>query len=648
MIGDVESYKDKTSPDIRLMDKDQLLYFLNGFSHKLKADITISYEDSTGVIQRLDSYNDLDDQKPFHGNFCKQYHEQCDEHKSLCLLCDESIARKYYQGIWKTPMIYNCHLGMWDMSFPLKVDNKLIGVIFAGQIIVDDDLSNLRDSLSLDFGNEFFIEACTANENQISNIINIIESRAVVGVGYLKELLSKDSKAYQDMLRENGEIFISYKDFASRYRDFKEFGAMLEALITKLHKLTILYAQTELLTAMSVQLSNVATCHDLWWEEVQDVVNDFRNAVDLEHFEIYYRHKSDYIQKIGNEGIISKENAKRIPLDMTIRIPMDQLVHISQISEGEDLLSEFDFDSRALVYRSEVTDFENQNISTLLLISSPIDKKEDVDLANRFCEMIAVRTNISGIFLKMTEQREEYGKRVRRVSHYTKTMLHSALSNVRQLSKNKQVNRIMREHLENIEDSIKHAKLEMAELDMKPSNSPKSKSDILPAIDDVVNLLSSWADERCCTIEYQKPTRPVHVYMNQSQIKIAITNLLENAIKYSYAKHSVRLSVSVPGDSRVIIKFVNFGIGIPEDMIKQIRGEGQRGEIRDLERTNLLRTGSGLGLPIAIEFIEIHNGSLHIRSKPADDDERNPFHRYVTTVTVTLPMYKERRLNNEH
>jgi signal transduction histidine kinase len=227
-------------------------------------------------------------------------------------------------------------------------------------------------------------------------------------------------------------------------------------------------------------------------------------------------------------------------------------------------------------------------------------------------------------------------------------MLHNSLSNVRQLWKNRQVNIIIREKLENIEESIKLAKLEMAELDMKASYSHKDPLDILPVIDDVVNIFTSWAEERACIIEYQKPARPIIINMNQAEIKIAITNLLENAIKYSYAKHSVRLSVTIPDEWRVIIKIINYGIGIPEDKLKTIREEGQRGGIRDLERMNVIRTGTGLGLPIAIDFIESHSGSLHIRSIPADNNERNPYHRYVTTVTVTLPLYKERDRFNEY
>jgi signal transduction histidine kinase len=577
-----------------------------------------------------------------HGNFCKSYRELDENNEKACLQCDEHIARKYYQGLWKTPKIYNCHIGIWDMAYPLYVDNRLIGVIFAGQIIVDDDMTVLREKLSSDFNDEFYEGACSIAGSQITNIMNHLDSKAA-DHDFLKDLLAKNSKDHMDMLMDNEEIFISYEALASRYRDFKEFGSMLISLISKLHKLTVLVAQMDLLNTMSSQLSRVTTCFDLWWDTLQTVVNDFRRALNLDDFEIYYRFKSDYVQIIGNEGLITPDKAKRIPLDMAVGIPVDELVHLYQISINEDLLSEFHFDRQALVYRSEVTDVENQNISTLLLVSSPINNDDNIAFTKMFCEMIAVRTNISGIFEQMIREREDYKKRVRRVSHYTKTMLHNSLSNIRQLWKNRQVNIIIREKLENIEESIKLAKLEMAELDMKASYSHKDPLDILPVIDDVVNIFTSWAEERACIIEYQKPTRPIIINMNQAEIKIAITNLLENAIKYSYAKHSVRLSVTIPDEWRVIIKIINYGIGIPEDKLKTIREEGQRGGIRDMERTNVTRTGTGLGLPIAIDFIESHSGSLHIRSIPADNNERNPYHRYVTTVTVTLPLHKERR-----
>jgi signal transduction histidine kinase len=638
MSTELEDYINKTKPSIDLMDKDQLLYFLNGFSHKLKADITFTYKEMTGEIQRKESYRNLNTSKLKCGNFCEVYRESDVKHAEACQECDKNIALKYYQGNKNTPMLYCCHMGIWDMSYPIYIKNSLIGVIFVGQIIVDEEMSILREKLSSAIGDEFDISSCPTTGNQIDYIISNIKNKAISSKELLIYLLSKENT-------EDELTLISYDDLLTRFKDFKEFGIMLISLITRLHRSTVLIEQMNLINTISTRLSDVSTSTDMRWDTICDVAKCFRIAAELDNFDIYYRQKSFYIQKIGNKGIIPPEKAKQIPLDMAMVFPVDELVKPYDISEDDEFLTEYDINSQTLIYRSEVTDFENHNISTLLLVSSPVGKTDN-NFIQMFCEMLAVRMKVSGIFEQMIKEREVYTKRVRRVTHYTRTMLHNSLSIIHKTWKNKQANSVIREDLDNIEGCIRFAKLEMAELD-EPSKAKWEYRDLIPVIDDVINIMASWSVEKTCTIEYQKPSKPVIIYMNPAYIRIAFINLVENALKYSYAKHTIKIYVTVPDKYRVIIKIINFGIGIPEEMLEKIRKEGQRGKIPDLERSNVMRTGSGYGLPIAIDFVEEHNGFLQIKSTPADDNVRKPYHRYVTTVTVTLPITMKGKYHNE-
>ncbi|PIQ95194.1 MAG: hypothetical protein COV68_00520 [Nitrospirae bacterium CG11_big_fil_rev_8_21_14_0_20_41_14] len=72
----------------------------------------------------------------------------------------------------------------------------------------------------------------------------------------------------------------------------------------------------------------------------------------------------------------------------------------------------------------------------------------------------------------------------------------------------------------------------------------------------------------------------------------------------------------------MLISFVDSGCGISEDNLNRI--------FDPFFTTK--REGTGLGLSLALQIIELHKGKIHIESKPD----------YGTEVTVRLPVYRER------
>jgi len=90
-------------------------------------------------------------------------------------------------------------------------------------------------------------------------------------------------------------------------------------------------------------------------------------------------------------------------------------------------------------------------------------------------------------------------------------------------------------------------------------------------------------------------------------LKTAVTNLIENACKYS-SDHSVFIEVGL-GDKCVKVVFEDKGIGIPEEDIPKITEPFYRG-------TNTVATpGSGIGLSLVNQIVKNHNGSINIKSE---------------------------------
>lgn len=107
------------------------------------------------------------------------------------------------------------------------------------------------------------------------------------------------------------------------------------------------------------------------------------------------------------------------------------------------------------------------------------------------------------------------------------------------------------------------------------------------------------------------------------RIEQVMTNLLDNAIKYSHVGGSIEIHAGPESDGNIGVDVKDSGIGIPAEDLERI---GERFYRADRARSRAAG-GSGLGLAIARTLIEAHGGRLQISSTPGQG----------TTVTFTLP-----------
>jgi two-component system phosphate regulon sensor histidine kinase PhoR len=91
----------------------------------------------------------------------------------------------------------------------------------------------------------------------------------------------------------------------------------------------------------------------------------------------------------------------------------------------------------------------------------------------------------------------------------------------------------------------------------------------------------------------------------------AVTNLLDNAIKYSGEARKVMISSSVK-DRTLVIAVKDFGIGIKKEEMNKVFERFYRGGD---ELTRSVK-GSGLGLTLVKKIVEAHHGKVHVESEP--------------------------------
>lgn len=98
-----------------------------------------------------------------------------------------------------------------------------------------------------------------------------------------------------------------------------------------------------------------------------------------------------------------------------------------------------------------------------------------------------------------------------------------------------------------------------------------------------------------------------NVLCDCDRIKQVISNLIANAIKFSFEGGSINLSAAAV-DKEIVITVCDSGPGIPEEKKKMIFNKFAQLGTKD-------RTGLGLGLYIAKMFVEAHSGHLWVKSE---------------------------------
>ena len=101
------------------------------------------------------------------------------------------------------------------------------------------------------------------------------------------------------------------------------------------------------------------------------------------------------------------------------------------------------------------------------------------------------------------------------------------------------------------------------------------------------------------------------VRADQSALSVALSNLIDNAIKYSPGEPTVWVRWRKDQD-RAAISVVDRGVGIPRSEQQSIFGKFVRG--RAALDANI--KGTGVGLAIVQQIVAAHGGEIRVESEP--------------------------------
>jgi signal transduction histidine kinase len=119
--------------------------------------------------------------------------------------------------------------------------------------------------------------------------------------------------------------------------------------------------------------------------------------------------------------------------------------------------------------------------------------------------------------------------------------------------------------------------------------------------------MQAIAEEKGLELTVSSTSSQFYVSCDKSWIETALTNLLDNAIKFTPAGGHIGVG-SVQNEYEVQIWVKDTGIGIPEDELPFIFHRFYRSK-------DSQERGSGLGLSIVDSVVKAHGGSVSVESR---------------------------------
>ncbi len=281
----------------------------------------------------------------------------------------------------------------------------------------------------------------------------------------------------------------------------------------------------------------------------------------------------------------------------------------------------------AFVYSAKMT-------KPFIRVSSSIDHAADGFLdetisVKSYIEMERISDSVNRLLTRLQKLEDSRQEFVSNVSHELKTPITSikVLSESLMGQENLPVE-LYREFMADITEEIERENkiindlLSLVKLDKTEGELNISQVKINDLLEQILKRLRPIAEKRNIELVFES-FRQVTAEVDEVKISLAITNLIENAIKYNYDDGWVRVSLNAD-HKYFYVTVADSGVGIPEDVQDNIFERFYRVDKARSRETG----GTGLGLSITRNAILMHRGSIKVHSKEKEG----------ATFTIRVPL----------
>jgi signal transduction histidine kinase/ligand-binding sensor domain-containing protein/DNA-binding response OmpR family regulator len=171
------------------------------------------------------------------------------------------------------------------------------------------------------------------------------------------------------------------------------------------------------------------------------------------------------------------------------------------------------------------------------------------------------------------------------------------------------INRNARRLLNMVNELLDFRRLQENELHLHAT-----ESDVIQYIQEVAASFNDMANNKYIEYRYQGITNPVVMLFDKDKLERILFNLLSNAFKFTPERGQVKVVVGIrqaEAGSQLEIQVIDNGIGIPPDQQEKIFERFYQTSSDE----HILNQGSGIGLSITREFVEMHGGTITVKDE---------------------------------
>lgn len=319
-------------------------------------------------------------------------------------------------------------------------------------------------------------------------------------------------------------------------------------------------------------------------------VDDASQRSSLEDFKAIFTGRSGFMVFMALAIIIMSNLIMSVITSQTITVPIKKLSDGANEIAGGNLDCHIEYDST------------NEIGTTVKSINDMTDKlkasiETQTEMARSRKEMTAgiahdLRTPLTSIKGYVEGLRDGIANTPEKQEKYLQTIYSSALD------------------MEKLLDEL----LTLSKLESGSTQLETIKIDINDYIIEYLMEKHRKIDASRITLTYSGPNikRKAYVMLDPNRFSRVLNNIISNSLKYSSSARKLIVSISLEiYDKSVIIAISDNGIGITDENLKHIFETFYRA---DQARTRV-HDGSGLGLAVCKEIVELHNGHIWATSK---------------------------------
>lgn len=200
------------------------------------------------------------------------------------------------------------------------------------------------------------------------------------------------------------------------------------------------------------------------------------------------------------------------------------------------------------------------------------------------------------------------------IAHELRAPLTAMRGYASMIRENAEVAPEIKEHASKIEDAagrlvlIVSDLLDVARIHSGKLSITKTNVDVQKVIASVLEIMQSVAKEKNISLSQEGVRASLFIHIDEKRLYQALTNLVSNSLKYT-STGSIAVSVEDRSD-RIEIRVKDTGMGISADNQKNLFAPFFRVDSAEVDQT----VGTGLGMWITKQLIELMNGSIGVES----------------------------------